>query len=117
MAHRTNDVGGIQVGPVKEPGKDLPISPGKNLALYVDKEGHFDLLGFFSDHRRKFPLPFVLAQIYALIILNEAGAERVFLQANIVLLSPQDPTLALRHMIALSSARKITKYFVYQSRT
>ena len=77
-------MGGIQVGPVKEPGKDLPLAPGKNLASYIDKEGHFDLLGFFSDHRKKFPLLFVLAQRHASIVSNEAGAKRVFLQANIV---------------------------------
>ena len=75
-------IGSIKVGPVKEAGSNLPS--GKNLSKYVDDQGSLDLLEFFEEHLGFFPLLHVLVQRHASIVSNEAGVERVFLQANLV---------------------------------
>ncbi len=44
----------IVVAPVEENGKDLPS--GKILGNYVDSKGRIDVLQFYQDHKKKFPI-------------------------------------------------------------
>lgn len=75
---------GIKVGPVNKNSEHENLPSGRNMAKYIDGKGHFDLLNFFTDHRRVFPLLFILVQRHLSIVSNEAGAERVFSQSAMI---------------------------------
>ena len=58
-------------------GKDLPSK--KNLADYIDDDcGRIDLLKFFSDHKKRFPILWLVVQMYAHCRVVEVGCEYFF---------------------------------------
>ena len=61
---------------VSKRGSDLPSK--KNLADYIDRNGRFDVLSFFGDHKRQFPTLFIIAQRMASRRVVEVGCERFF---------------------------------------
>jgi hypothetical protein len=44
----------VIVGPVEENGKDLPS--GKNLGNYIDTKGRMDVLQFYKDNKKDYPI-------------------------------------------------------------
>jgi len=66
----------ILVGPVLQPGKDLPS--GKNLATYISAKGYFSLVDFFMDHKKVFPSLWIIVQCESARSAVEVGCERFF---------------------------------------
>jgi hypothetical protein len=63
----------IWVGPVAKKEKDL--FSRKNLADYIDERGRMQLLKFFSNHQKPFPMLWILVQKEASRRLVEVGRE------------------------------------------
>ena len=69
------------IGEVTVRGSDL--ESGKNLADYVDTEGYFDIVLFFEDHTRYFPLlSKVVIGKFAPHISTEVDCESLFSEAG-----------------------------------
>ena len=62
----------------------MNLPSGKNFTDYSDRHGHFNILKFFEEHSARFPSLHILVNRHCSIFCKEAGAERVFLQSNII---------------------------------
>ncbi len=49
----------IIVGPVEENGKDLSLD--KKMGDYVNEKDRMDVLKFFEDHKKHFPILWIIA--------------------------------------------------------
>lgn len=68
----------ISIGPLSIDGGRKNLPSGKNFVDYVDQRGRFDVLKFFSEHLKRFPTLWVIAQRDAAIRVVEVGCERFF---------------------------------------
>jgi hypothetical protein len=99
----------IETGQVKTRGDDIKAGGGAfetcNLADYIDKKGHFDLVGFLQLQKQAFPYLFKLAKGLASLRTNEVGCERFFSTAGYVS-SNRRTTLKVRNYECLATLRR-----------
>jgi hypothetical protein len=91
------------VGPVVSKGK---VPSGKNLADYVDELGRMDLLCLFGDHKKLFPMLWILVQKFSSVCVVEVGCERFFGLSGYVS-APHHTWLGVRHYERLAMLSSI----------
>ena len=97
----------IEIGAVDVPGSNIKASPPFvtcNLASHIDKNGHFDLVGFLKPNKATFPFIFKLALCLASLRTNEVGCERFFSTAGYVS-SPRRTSLKVRNYECIATLR------------
>ena len=52
----------ISIGPLSTDGRRKNLPSGKNFFDYVDPRGRFNVLKFFSEHTKRFPTLWIIAQ-------------------------------------------------------
>ena len=67
----------------------------KDMKKATDARGKFDVLRFFADHQKTFPVHYVLALIFFGVLNSEANVERVFSYAGGVMSSSRARLSAL----------------------
>jgi hypothetical protein len=99
----------IETGRVKLRGEDIKAGGGAfvtcNLADYIDRKGHFDLVGFLLLQKKVFPYLFKLAKGLASLRTNEVGCERFFSTAGYVS-SDRRTSLKVRNYECLATLRR-----------
>jgi hypothetical protein len=98
----------IQTGRVKTRGDDIKAGGAFvncNLADYIDKNGHFNLVGFLQLQKQVFPFLFKLAKGLASLRTNEVGCERFFSTAGYVS-SDRRTSLKVRNYECLATLRR-----------
>ena len=68
----------ISIGPLSTDGRRKNLPSGKNFFDYVDPRGRFNVLKFFSEHTKRFPTLWIIAQRDEAIRVVEVGCERFF---------------------------------------
>ena len=97
----------IWVGPPDECGKDLPS--GKNLFDYLCKvRGRMNILRFFNDHQKIFPILWIVVQCNASRRVVEVGCERFFGLSGYIS-SPRRTRLGVRTYERLAMLASILK--------
>jgi hypothetical protein len=67
----------------------------KDMKKATDARGKFDVLRFFADHQKTFPVHYVLALVFFGVLNSEANVERVFSYAGGVMSSSRASLSAL----------------------
>jgi hypothetical protein len=91
---------------VVERGKDLPSK--KNLADYIDERGRMQLLPLLRDHRKLFPILWLLVQKEASRRVTEVGCEHFFSLSGYVS-APRRTRLGVRNYERLAMLSSIVQ--------
>jgi hypothetical protein len=107
-AQSLGDAGWVKVGTVEEAGNDIKASypfVKCNLANFVAKGGHFDLVEFLRLQEKSFPYLYKLALCLASLRTNEVGCERFFSIAGYVS-SPRRTSLNVRNYECIAAMKR-----------